>query len=385
MIRAPSSWSTASPSMWSTLWGPAMHCSPMRPSRCWRTSPKWPLRSSARMAAALECEADGNIPIGRPETCCGKHRACREAVALRVEQTGHSLMRVVVAGLGVQGHKRRRVAGADFVAAVDPVNPKRDIARSKMFRSPSYDAVLACIPDEPKINVLAYLLGNGKHVLVEKPLWAGDEDDIDRLEAVARSNGAVCYTAYNHRFEPHFVRMRERHRVGTARRALSLPHVLRQRHRAARARIRNGAIRAPASCPISARISSTPRVSGSATSARISRVVSSRCFENRAPDHVVLGSRSTTPQLELEMTLLSWRNHFTCDVFAENGSAHIRSLCKWGPVVHVAHAACCRADARPRRRSRWSRTIRPGRSNMRTSNRSARTATARDLVEGSLA
>jgi hypothetical protein len=31
------------------------------------------------------------------------------------------------------------------------------------------------------------------------------------------------------------------------------------------------------------------------------------------------------------MTLLSWRNHFTCDVFAEQGSAHIRSLCKWGP------------------------------------------------------
>jgi len=31
------------------------------------------------------------------------------------------------------------------------------------------------------------------------------------------------------------------------------------------------------------------------------------------------------------MTLLSWRNHFTCDVFAEKGSAHIRSLCKWGP------------------------------------------------------
>ena len=31
------------------------------------------------------------------------------------------------------------------------------------------------------------------------------------------------------------------------------------------------------------------------------------------------------------MTLLSWRNHFTCDILAENGSAHIRSLCKWGP------------------------------------------------------
>ena len=32
------------------------------------------------------------------------------------------------------------------------------------------------------------------------------------------------------------------------------------------------------------------------------------------------------------MTLLSWRNHFTCDVFAERGTAHIASLCKWGPA-----------------------------------------------------
>ena len=33
------------------------------------------------------------------------------------------------------------------------------------------------------------------------------------------------------------------------------------------------------------------------------------------------------------MTLLSWRNHFTCDVLAENGTAHIESLCKWGPTT----------------------------------------------------
>ena len=33
------------------------------------------------------------------------------------------------------------------------------------------------------------------------------------------------------------------------------------------------------------------------------------------------------------MTLLSWRNHFTCDIYAEKGSAHIRSLCKWGPTT----------------------------------------------------
>jgi hypothetical protein len=45
----------------------------------------------------------------------------------------------------------------------------------------------------------------------------------------------------------------------------------------------------------------------------------------------VLASNTAKPQLELEMTLLSWRNHFTCDLFAEKASVHIRSLCKWGP------------------------------------------------------
>jgi predicted dehydrogenase len=60
-------------------------------------------------------------------------------------------------------------------------------------------------------------------------------------------------------------------------------------------------------------------------------LTSARCFENSAPDHVVFGAAKASPQFEFEMTLLSWRNHFTCDVFAEHGSAHIRSLCKWGP------------------------------------------------------
>jgi hypothetical protein len=59
--------------------------------------------------------------------------------------------------------------------------------------------------------------------------------------------------------------------------------------------------------------------------------LTANAFENRAPDHVVIASRKTPCRIELEMTLLSWRNHFTCDILAENGSAHIESLCKWGP------------------------------------------------------
>src|SRR5258706_1466355 len=123
-------------------------------------------------------------------------------------------MRVVVAGLGVQGYKRRRIAGADLVADVDPVNEEARYRSIVDVPLADYDAVLACVPDQPKIELLTYCLENGKHVLVEKPLWARHESDIAQLEALARKNGVVCYTAYNHRFEPHFVRMRDLIAIG---------------------------------------------------------------------------------------------------------------------------------------------------------------------------
>jgi len=240
-------------------------------------------------------------------------------------------MRVVVAGLGVQGHKRRRVAGADFVAAVDPVNPQAEYRAIEEVPRLSYDAVLACIPDEPKIKVLEYVLGNGKHVLVEKPLWAGDEESIARLEAIARSKGVVCYVAYNHRFEPHFVRMREAVSSGK----LGALYHCRMFYGNGTARlVRESQWRdqgAGVLPDLGSHLLDTVQFWFGDVGENL-RVVSSRCFENRAPDHVVLACGSTIPQLELEMTLLNWRNHFTCDLFAENGSVHIRSLCKWGPT-----------------------------------------------------
>jgi scyllo-inositol 2-dehydrogenase (NADP+) len=60
------------------------------------------------------------------------------------------------------------------------------------------------------------------------------------------------------------------------------------------------------------------------------RIHSASRFENRAFDHVVFGAESD-PVLQFEVTLLSWRNHHYTDVLAEKGSAHIESLCKWGP------------------------------------------------------
>ena len=64
-------------------------------------------------------------------------------------------------------------------------------------------------PMLPKVELIEYLIDHGKHALVEKPLIVGDEATLKRLELRAREKNVVIYVAYNHRFEPHFVRMRD--------------------------------------------------------------------------------------------------------------------------------------------------------------------------------
>lgn len=241
-------------------------------------------------------------------------------------------MKVIVIGLGVQGHKRRAVAGSDFVATVDPVNSEAQYQSVQKVPTGQYDAALVCTSDEPKVEILEYLLSRGKHVLVEKPLWAPHDADIEGLEKLARKNQAVCYTAYNHRFEPHYVRMRDVIASGV----LGRIYHCRMFYGNGTARlVRDSAWRdqgAGVLPDLGSHLLDTANFWFGDLGSDF-QVYSAKCFENRAPDHVIFGSRTTQPQLELETTLLSWRNHFTCDVFAEHGSAHISSLCKWGPTT----------------------------------------------------
>src|SRR5207249_3894743 len=161
-------------------------------------------------------------------------------------------------------------------------------------------------PDEPKIELLTYCLENKKHVLVEKPLWAKDESEIAALEALAHKNSVICYTAYNHRFEPHFVRMRNLISSGE----LGKIYSCRMFYGNGTARlVRDSAWRDQGAGVLpdlgSHLLDSVNFWFG--TMASDYRVLSARCFENRAPDHVVVASRGApgTPQIELEMTLLS--------------------------------------------------------------------------------
>jgi scyllo-inositol 2-dehydrogenase (NADP+) len=237
-------------------------------------------------------------------------------------------MRTIIAGLGIQGEKRRRIAASDVVSTVDPIVPG-DFNRVEDVPLESYDAALLCVPDGPKVDLIRYLLSNGKHVLVEKPLISGNQSDLESLASLAEKTGTVCYTAYNHRFEPHFIRLRDTVASGI------LGKIYRARffYGNGTARdVRNSVWRDKGTGvlpDLGSHLLDTLLFIFGAWPEDL-KIWSACCFENSAFDHIICGGRSPI-HIEMEMTLLSWRNHFVAEVYGENGSAHIESLCKWGP------------------------------------------------------
>jgi len=236
---------------------------------------------------------------------------------------------VAVVGLGVQGKKRVAIAGPEAVVTVDPVHRQAQYKRIEDVPRDDYTAALVCTPDGAKLPIVRYLLEHGKHVLVEKPLLGEHPEDLSKLEELAGRRGVACYTAYNHRFEPHFVKLEELLRSGRLGKIYN-----------ARFFYGNGTARDVRNSPwrdegfgvlpdLGSHLLDTVlflfgRIEGSCRAWRADR------FENRAYDRFVFGFDGP-PAVDCEMTMLSWRNTFHADVCGELGSAHIDCLCKWGP------------------------------------------------------
>tara|TARA_B100000524_G_scaffold336258_1_gene226056 strand:- start:8077 stop:8991 length:915 start_codon:yes stop_codon:yes gene_type:complete len=243
-------------------------------------------------------------------------------------------LRCIIIGFGVQGKKRKTFAKDDCVATVDPFNPDSDYKSIYDVDLNSFDSALCCTPDKPKFEILKYLLTNKKHCLVEKPLWTQKQKDIINLEKIANKNNVLLYTSYNHRFEPHFIEVKN-----------ILKKKLLGKIYHCRLFYGNGTAQLVKQSKWRDKGSGVLHDLGSHLLDTINywfnikkhdwKLLYSDRYENKSPDHVVIFSKMKKPRIQLEMTLLSWRNSFYCDIIGEKGSIHIESLCKWGPSKFI--------------------------------------------------
>ena len=238
-------------------------------------------------------------------------------------------MRILLLGLGAQGRKRLDIAQKEVISTVDPVHPEADYKTINEVPLDSFDAAFVCTPDQEKIRLLSFLLSRGKHTLVEKPLLAANVSQLEDLSDLSRSNDAVCYTAYNHRFEPHIIRLADLVKKETIGKLFY-----------ARFFYGNGTAVNVKSSPwrdanygvvsdLGSHLLDLTRFIFKDNSIEY-EAWSIQNFENRASDHFVIGGKGNLI-IQLEGSLVSWRNTFTIDVYGELGSVHIDGLCKWGP------------------------------------------------------
>jgi len=242
-------------------------------------------------------------------------------------------MRAIIIGFGVQGAKRKKIVeecGGTVVAVVDPFSAAATAFAVEDVPLENYDAAFVCTPDEAKNSILHYLIDNKKHVLVEKPLLFQDIHEARVLINLAEKNRVSCYTAYNHRFEPHFVKMKEVIDSGFLGKIYNVSLLY-----------GNGTARLVQQSPwrdqgqgvladLGSHLLDTFLFWFGHTDYEFS-IVKANCFENKAFDHLVFASHQAEPFVQCELSLLSWRNDFRADFYGEKGSAHISSLCKWGP------------------------------------------------------
>ena len=239
-------------------------------------------------------------------------------------------MKILIVGMGVQGKKRKKTIGKDFRYSVDKY--KYSNFRS-IYEVPleEYDAAFVCLPGKEKLAVVKYCIYNKKHVLIEKPFTLKDAKTFLNLQKMARKNRVVCYTAYNHRFEPHIIKMKKMIKSQKLGKLYSC-----------RIFYGNGTAKL---------VKDNWRDKGNGIVTDLAphlidmclfwfgknlknfKIMSLRRFENKSPDHALLISEKSTPKIHLEMSYHMYRNDFVCELLASKGSAHINRLCKWGTSV----------------------------------------------------
>jgi predicted dehydrogenase len=237
-------------------------------------------------------------------------------------------MRTIVIGLGVQGNKRQLFAGKDFQFSIDPLNDKATFKNLDEGDFQSFDSALLCIPDELKFDYVKKLVTNGKHVLIEKPFNLPSLQ-LKEIADLAKKTKTTVYVAYNHRFEPHWMTAKdliENERIGKI-------YKLNLFYGNGTAELVKSSLWRDKDLGV------IPDLASHlfdlvdfwfGLNQYDIQVLSVNKFENNAYDNAVI-KLVGSPEVILEISLLSWRNNFKAELVGSEGSINLDSLCKWGP------------------------------------------------------
>lgn len=242
-------------------------------------------------------------------------------------------MKAIVVGMGVQGEKRKKYLGKDFIFSVDKF---KNADYESIFDVPlkAYDVAFLCVPESEKIDLIKYCIKNKKHILVEKPLLIKSSKLLIKLEKQAKKNKVILYTAYNHRFEPSILKLKnliEKKTLGKIYRC-KIFYGNGTSYLVKKSKWRDSGLGVVTD--IGSHLLDICLFWFGNKITKL-KVIEINKFENKASDHAIISLEISKINIQLEMTLCMWKNTFTCDLLAAKGSAHLNSLCKWSKSTFI--------------------------------------------------
>ena len=236
-------------------------------------------------------------------------------------------MRVIIIGMGIQGKKRKKFLGREFVYSVDKFKPA-DFKYIYKVPLDKFDSAIICVTDNEKLKIVNYCIQNKKNVLVEKPMLTKNSKVLKNLIKLAKNKKVIFYTAYNHRFEPNIIKMKQiikskklgkiykcRIFYGNGTSALVKKSKWRDKGMGVLTDIGSHLIDI---C-----------LYWFGQNIKSLKTVDLNKFENKALDNASIKLEINRIKIDLEMSLCMWKNTFACDLIASKGSVHLNSFCKW--------------------------------------------------------
>ncbi len=241
-------------------------------------------------------------------------------------------MKILIVGLGIQGKKRKKLIKKNFFfASVDIKNKKADFNNIEDVPLNKYDTVFICTPDNVKLKIINYCLKYKKNILVEKPLIAKSNKILKQLQVRANNAKVILYTAYNHRFEPHFINIKK---IIKSKVLGKIYYCYLFYGNGTAKEIKKNQWRDEGLGVVA---DLGPHLIDTINfwfnkKIKFKPVIYNK-FENNSPDHAILQSKQKNFFLNLEMSVCMWKNTLRCDIIGSKGSLHLNSLCKWGPSI----------------------------------------------------
>jgi predicted dehydrogenase len=243
-------------------------------------------------------------------------------------------MKIVIIGLGIQGHKRLFASSKDTFIKVDPVATACDFKSIYQVPLSEYDAAIVATPDALKFEIIKYLVINKKHVLVEKPLIFTEKSQFIEIQELASKNNCYIYVAYNHRFETHFQNIKS----ALQNRLVGEIYYCKLFYGNGTARlVRNSQWRDTGFGVVTDLGSHLLDTIDFWFGSDEIYNINSRHYnlENISTDLATALFTMRNINFNLEMSLCSWKNTFMCDIIGSKGSLHINGLRKWGQSIYT--------------------------------------------------